>query len=335
MIGENDYIYNGYHLAMEFWKPITQEMVPDVIPGYWISNIGNIYNENTGKFLNRTVIPNQYVLYYLKTNHGFANTSAHRLVCMAFNGMPPNEIENTVDHKNSDKTCNYQENLEWVSGSENVKRAYRNNLFHTGEDAYNSIFTNEELIEICEMLMQKIPVEEIKNIMEKKIYPRSYSNMKKIMYDILNKRIRRDITANYNFPTYSISFFTDEEVHCICRLFETGCYDYNEILKQLGKYTDDIDLLNRYKYIISAIKNGFRYTNISSNYDIEKGIKFSLNKNEFNFVYNSLLEGKKPKEIYSNMERGQDPSVKQAVYKLSSDYKLGKFYNSAYYKYYT
>ena len=36
---------------MEFWKPITQEMVPNIMPRYWVSNVGNVYNSQTRKYI--------------------------------------------------------------------------------------------------------------------------------------------------------------------------------------------------------------------------------------------------------------------------------------------
>lgn len=49
--------------------------------------------------------------------------TVHRLVALAWLGAPP-EGKNEVDHLDGDKTNNDVRNLEWVSHSENVRRAF-------------------------------------------------------------------------------------------------------------------------------------------------------------------------------------------------------------------
>jgi hypothetical protein len=49
--------------------------------------------------------------------------SVHRMVAMAFHGVPPSNLE--VNHINGIKTDNRPENLEWVTTSENELHSYR------------------------------------------------------------------------------------------------------------------------------------------------------------------------------------------------------------------
>lgn len=49
----------------------------------------------------------------------------HKLGCLAFHGQPDSSLKNpTVDHKDGNLLNNDVRNLEWVSQSENVKRAF-------------------------------------------------------------------------------------------------------------------------------------------------------------------------------------------------------------------
>ena len=123
----NKYLYNGLIVPIEFWKPITDEMVPGIKPIYYISNIGNIYNSERDLYFNIDLSKcKRYVSVSLRLiNKKQISIHLHRLVCMAFNGMPNNE-KYTVDHKNFDKLCNCENNLEWVSLLENYRRAYNN-----------------------------------------------------------------------------------------------------------------------------------------------------------------------------------------------------------------
>lgn len=53
--------------------------------------------------------------------------AVHRLVCIAFNGNPP-EGMNWVNHKDGNKANNSAPNLEWSSISDNIKHAYKTGL---------------------------------------------------------------------------------------------------------------------------------------------------------------------------------------------------------------
>jgi len=58
-------------------------------------------------------------------NGGVKTTGAHILVCRAWNGMPPDDgIKYDVNHKNSIKTDNRAENLEWSTRSQNIAHCF-------------------------------------------------------------------------------------------------------------------------------------------------------------------------------------------------------------------
>lgn len=307
------YFFNGLIVPMEFWRPITQEMVPNVQPIYYVSNLGNIYNSKKNTYSNITLHPGNYVQVSLRTvDGGQISIHIHRLVCMAFHGLPPSP-DHEVDHVNCDKTCNYEGNLEWVTAKENINRACINDLIKFGEDNYRAILTNDDVTMICELLMQKVPIKEICAIMEKHIYPRIYqSGFKGLISHLLRKDIWRDITEKYNFPDYSKNF-SDEEVHLICSCLSRG-ESYKDIMIKLGVNLDDPDEVYRARENIYKIKIGSTYTHISCNYHIDIRKSKVLTNDELEFVCMKIAEGLSAKEVIDMMgERGATRSVRETI----------------------
>ena len=312
------YTYNGMIVPMEFWKPITQEMVPNIMPIYWVSNIGNVYNAHLNRyFIRNNVQPDKYVrLCFKSINGGFIYESVHRLVCMAFNGMPL-EPNMEVDHVNCIKSCNYELNLEWVTSQENKLRAVKNNLHHIGEDYYKAILTNDEVKEICIMLTNGVPVKEIAYIMEEKIKPRIYpGGLKSLIYSILYRESWKSVSMDFVFHDYNRINFTESEVNDICNMLEIGM-SYDDILESLGLYSDDKHHMDRLKNTISNIRNGRIYKDISRKFDIDKSKKRTLTDTELEFACESIAKGTPAVEILLNMERGNLKPVRQAVHDIA------------------
>ena len=265
-IPEN-HTYNGIIVPMEFWAPVTEEMVPNVAPIYYISNLGNLYNIESNKYCNAKIKVGDYIRVLLNCKDGSKRmTTIHRLVCMAFNGLPPGPGYN-VDHINCDKTCSIYLNLEWVTVGENNRRAYANNLNKVAEDRYNSLFTNEQVHEICRMLSEGVPINTIASIMEKAIYPKQASyRMTDIIYQTLGGNTYKSISKDYVFHNYSRIHLTDYEVRIACIALVKGkTYDFiiDELLNK--KDCDDVER-SRLKETLYQIKSGNSFTRISCDY---------------------------------------------------------------------
>lgn len=114
--------YSYEKISDEEWKPILG------YPNYQVSNYGRVRNYAQRYGVYYLLKPSKNILsgyMYIKLSNGIksANLSIARLVGFAF--VPGySEINNTINHKNGDKTCNLANNLEWVSQSENNKHAY-------------------------------------------------------------------------------------------------------------------------------------------------------------------------------------------------------------------
>ena len=95
---------------MEEWRVIND------YPNYSISNLGNVKNNKTGKFL-KSCVKGGY-LHISLTNDKIKKTfKVHRLVALAFIENPENKSD--VNHKNKNKLDNTLWNLEWMTRREN------------------------------------------------------------------------------------------------------------------------------------------------------------------------------------------------------------------------
>lgn len=127
----------------EIWK--------DVI-GYedyfQISNLGRLFSKRRNKILKCRVTKSGYEEIHTYVNKKSVFFKIHRLVAIAFIDNPENKPE--VNHIDCDKLNNKVDNLEWVTGSENVIHAYENNLINlpTGEEHPKAVLNWELVREI-------------------------------------------------------------------------------------------------------------------------------------------------------------------------------------------
>lgn len=281
-MNNNDGFYYNFDneeliIPMEFWKPITSKSVPSVRPFYWVSDLGRVWNINTNRFVPQFDDAKRgYLLITLATETGNVTKSVHRIVMIEFMGYDPDITKDEVDHKSGIKYNNSIYNLRWVSGSENITAAYDLGLMPSGEDSPNSIFTNDEIREICLMMQNGVPRNKIYDFIASK----GSTSPSSVFYAIYNRTSWKRVSEGYVFQDYNERgrVFTDEQVHEICKCLESGM-THDAILIHLGIDLQTISRndKNNFYTAISHIKKGENHLNISSLYNIDR----NSNKNVF------------------------------------------------------
>jgi hypothetical protein len=127
----------------EIWKPIINYNL------YEISNIGNIRNSNTKQLLKQTIKNNYYYINICKKSF-----RVNRLVANTF--LDNNDIKNQiyVNHIDGNKKNNNVNNLEFITPSNNVKHAIKNNLLIINKCKVGKYNKNtDELIQIYDSII--------------------------------------------------------------------------------------------------------------------------------------------------------------------------------------
>lgn len=99
----------------------------DGFESYYVTDSGDVYAKNYRKSgrirkLMQYKNDNGYAYVVLSKNGKAFCKKIHRLVAIAFIKNPLNKKE--VNHKDGNRTNNSALNLEWVTGSENIKHSY-------------------------------------------------------------------------------------------------------------------------------------------------------------------------------------------------------------------
>lgn len=129
---------------IEIWKDI------DGYEGiYQVSNLGRVksFHRKTPTILKPMVNHKGYLRVELHNKTTCELRLIHRLVMEVFN---PNDVNLQVNHIDGDKSNNRLDNLEWCTGSDNVRHAFARGLRVSkyGEEHWNCKLTDDEVREI-------------------------------------------------------------------------------------------------------------------------------------------------------------------------------------------
>ncbi len=259
-------------LYEENWRLITPNIVPDILPHYYISTYGRIYNSYTKNYLPKNIeyCKDKYISTSLSQ---YGNTSIciqiHRVELMVFGYVEGCEnLE--VNHKDGVKYHNWLWNLEWATHKENINHAIQSGLLGLGESRGNSQLTNEQAMRVCELISLGKSPTEIQDIMD--IHN---VNMRKIVENIKLGLSWSHISKNYDFSkAFKKNNFSDDQIHKICKLFEDRGtkISYKQVLDYIGydysyATNKELDRLNasicgiRSKKTFKSICNQYNYSN--------------------------------------------------------------------------
>lgn len=128
---------------------------------------------------------NLYKCVHLRRNGTQKLQYVHRLVCSAWNGLPPEGME--VGHVNGDRFDNRASNLRWITHLENVRERELHGTRPFGENGARSKYTNDQVRDICQRALNGEP------------YPRieqQYGILKSSISQIRHGKTWRDVTKD-------------------------------------------------------------------------------------------------------------------------------------------
>lgn len=126
--------------ALEYWRPI-----PGYEDKYYVSNLGRVKNAK-GKVIKLQRNNRGYAIYSFN-DRGKNTLYIHHLVMEVYGPHKP-APNYQIDHIDGNKLNNCISNLEWVTPSENTRRAYQNHLKTPSGAirAYQIDIDNDEII---------------------------------------------------------------------------------------------------------------------------------------------------------------------------------------------
>lgn len=173
--------------------------VLNIIPDkYKIDEFGNIYSIYKDRMLCPRLDKDGYLCVQLCTNEYMGDSNKnhirktfhiHTLVMLIFNGEASlNTLDPTVDHIDHNKLNNHYTNLRWLERSENTKLR---KITPIGERNGSAILTEQQVIEICELLCTGMA--SLTDI------AKMYHTNKSTISNIRRKKNWKHISAKYNF----------------------------------------------------------------------------------------------------------------------------------------
>ena len=249
----------------EKWKKI--DFLEDIRPVYWISSYGRVYNESTGYTLEGNITDRGYIMYSFYTNSGKRIYEyGHRLVMMAFNPIE-NYSDLVVNHIDGKKTHNEESNLEWVTQKENVEHAFSNGLRKCGEDSSHTVFTNNQIHEVCKCMENGFNLYQLSHFVFGKDPDQQIISL---CTNIYSRKFWKEISCNYNINNYKKSnIFSEPQIEIICSLIsQNKNIDTSSILSELSIDNLSQDEYEIYHRAIRNIRTGKSFKHISSKYNI-------------------------------------------------------------------
>lgn len=226
MKGEIDILYQPIAFPEdEIWKPISTLSVPNIDPNtYYISNFGRVYSAKRNKIL----VPIQTRNGYYRVRIKGVFYLIHRIVMIEFHHIP-NYQEMQVNHKYGDKADNFDENLEWISPSGNIKHAFDTGLKsqYKGDECPWATISNQQAEQVAQLITErKYSHQDIALMTSVPLY---------IVHNIACGTTWKQTYDKYNLKDYKREArpgFSDKELELLCQYF----------VDNKGKYLSNTEL---------------------------------------------------------------------------------------------
>ena len=214
---------------------------------YFIFTDGSIFNATTNHELKQYKDKDGYPTVCLSNKGKHWTIHVHRLVALTFIPNPLNKPE--VNHIDGNKSNNDISNLEWVTGSENVRHAYLNGLHDNvaiGEKHGMNKYTEKQIKHVCQLLEENSNT--LNEIAELTNVPKS------TIHDIISEKYWTHISKKYkisNFDKKSIRRLDSQMKNEMRYLIRKG-YRQCDILRHFNLETSkkNYGMIKRYYYKI-------------------------------------------------------------------------------------
>ena len=157
----------------------------------------------------------RYARVRLFVNGKWYQKGIHRVLMETFRPIE-NSVELEVNHIDGNRANNSLSNLEWVTPSENVKHAFKLGLRGSlkGENNPRSIWTQEQVIQICELLCAGKSEHNISEL---------FNISPTLIHNIRSHTAWTEISSKYVFPEKKGNTrITEEDAINICEMIKNG-----------------------------------------------------------------------------------------------------------------
>lgn len=218
-------------------------------PNYGCTYCGTVYRWDREKKMKSTTTQFGYLSFRLSENNVTSTRFVHVIVaqCWIENDDPLNKVN--VNHKDGNKGNPHGDNLEWVTRSQNQRHAVNTGLKQKGQELYNSKLTNEQVHEVCKLLVSGW---RIKDIADK------FGVSRDLLSKIKSGDSYSDIRASYKVPCKYQNELSVSTVKWVCEKIVQGYADANISAMSINKKLSVQE--------IKRVRNKIRYKEISDSY---------------------------------------------------------------------
>lgn len=218
-------------------------------PNYAASKCGKIFRISSGKEM-KQILKGVPKYWYIRACHGNIpkNVRSHILIADAWLEKP-SEFCDVVNHIDGNKHNNSLDNLEWDTKSQNQQHALDLGLKQKGEDLYNASLSNEDVHNVCKLLLDGFRTVDIA-----KRFGVSNDIIRKIKSGDTYFDIRVLYNINHNYKTTC----SESTVRWVCERINEGFSDKAIAKMSTSKTVTTIE--------VKRIRYKIRYKIISDEY---------------------------------------------------------------------